>query len=174
MLIGHFALALIAATHRKAPSLATLFVAAQFVDWMFFGFLLLGIEHMRIVPGITIVSPFDLYDMPWTHSLLATLCWGILHKSMVFFKALRDPAVAAALLAAETASVFTSSGGDGDVIHHICETLTQPGREVLLTRFHNSVHNAPAGYYQLPKLRFVLHANLRIARNVIIVLTKRV
>ena len=50
-------------------------------------------------------------------------------------------------LAAEIASVFTSSGGDGDVIHQICETLTQPGREVSPTSFHNSVHNAPAGYW---------------------------
>lgn len=49
--------------------------------------------------------------------------------------------------AAETASVFTSSGGDGDVIHQICDTLTQPAREVSPTRFHNSVHNAPAGYW---------------------------
>ena len=49
--------------------------------------------------------------------------------------------------AAQTASVFTSSGGDGDVIHQICDTLTQPDREVSPTRFHNSVHNAPAGYW---------------------------
>lgn len=49
--------------------------------------------------------------------------------------------------AAETASVFTSSGGDGDVIHQICDSLTQPEREVSPTRFHNSVHNAPAGYW---------------------------
>ena len=49
--------------------------------------------------------------------------------------------------AAETAAVFTSSGGDGDVIHQICDTLTQPAREVSPTRFHNSVHNAPAGYW---------------------------
>ncbi len=49
--------------------------------------------------------------------------------------------------AAETASVFTSSGGDGDVIHQICDSLAQPEREVSPTRFHNSVHNAPAGYW---------------------------
>ncbi len=48
---------------------------------------------------------------------------------------------------AETASVFTSSGGDGDVIHQICDSLTQQEREVSPTRFHNSVHNAPAGYW---------------------------
>ena len=49
--------------------------------------------------------------------------------------------------AAKIATVFTSSGGDGDVIHQICETLTEPEREVSPTRFHNSVHNAPAGYW---------------------------
>jgi Beta-ketoacyl synthase, N-terminal domain len=49
--------------------------------------------------------------------------------------------------AAKIATVFTSSGGDGDVIHQICDTLTQPEREVSPTRFHNSVHNAPAGYW---------------------------
>ena len=49
--------------------------------------------------------------------------------------------------AAEIATVFTSSGGDGDVIHQICDSLAQPEREVSPTRFHNSVHNAPAGYW---------------------------
>ena len=49
--------------------------------------------------------------------------------------------------ATDVATVFTSSGGDGDVIHQICEALAEPGREVSPTRFHNSVHNAPAGYW---------------------------
>ncbi len=49
--------------------------------------------------------------------------------------------------AIDIATVFTSSGGDGDVIHQICEALAEPGREVSPTRFHNSVHNAPAGYW---------------------------
>lgn len=49
--------------------------------------------------------------------------------------------------AIEVATVFTSSGGDGDVIHQICEALAEPEREVSPTRFHNSVHNAPAGYW---------------------------
>ena len=53
----------------------------------------------------------------------------------------------AAQPAAETATVFTSSGGDGDVIHQICEALALPGHEVSPTRFHNSVHNASAGYW---------------------------
>lgn len=45
------------------------------------------------------------------------------------------------------ASVFTSSGGDGDNLHVICETLASDQRDVSPTRFHNSVHNAPAGYW---------------------------
>ncbi len=45
------------------------------------------------------------------------------------------------------ATVFTSSGGDGDNQHAICETLATEAREVSPTRFHNSVHNAPAGYW---------------------------
>jgi Beta-ketoacyl synthase, N-terminal domain len=49
--------------------------------------------------------------------------------------------------AIDVATVFTSSGGDGDVIHQICVALAEPGREVSPTRFHNSVHNAPAGYW---------------------------
>ncbi|MBX9629616.1 MAG: beta-ketoacyl synthase chain length factor [Burkholderiales bacterium] len=45
------------------------------------------------------------------------------------------------------ATVFTSSGGDSDNQHAICETLATTAREVSPTRFHNSVHNAPAGYW---------------------------
>lgn len=46
-------------------------------------------------------------------------------------------------------TVFSASGGDGDVIHEICETLAGPDRMVSPTRFHNSVHNAPAGYWSI-------------------------
>jgi hypothetical protein len=49
--------------------------------------------------------------------------------------------------AADVITVFTSSGGDGQVIHEICVALASPQREVSPTRFHNSVHNAPAGYW---------------------------
>ena len=45
------------------------------------------------------------------------------------------------------ATVFTSSSGDGDNLHAICETLASDQRELSPTRFHNSVHNAPAGYW---------------------------
>jgi hypothetical protein len=47
------------------------------------------------------------------------------------------------------ATVFTSSGSDGQTIHAILETLATEQREISPTRFHNSVHNAPSGYWAL-------------------------
>ncbi len=47
------------------------------------------------------------------------------------------------------ASVFASSAGDGDIIHAICEELARVEPAVSPTRFHNSVHNAPAGYWAI-------------------------
>ena len=49
--------------------------------------------------------------------------------------------------AAATATVFTSSSGEGETLHHMCEALASAEREVSPTRFHNSVHNAAAGYW---------------------------
>jgi hypothetical protein len=51
--------------------------------------------------------------------------------------------------AADTATVFTSSGGDSENVHEICATLATREREVSPTRFHNSVHNAAAGYWSI-------------------------
>jgi len=45
------------------------------------------------------------------------------------------------------ATVFVSSGNDGDVINDILITLAGAERQVSPTRFHNSVHNAPSGYW---------------------------
>ncbi len=44
-------------------------------------------------------------------------------------------------------TVFTSSVGDGDVINEICSMLAGSDRLISPTRFHNSVHNAPSGYW---------------------------
>jgi hypothetical protein len=49
--------------------------------------------------------------------------------------------------AAGVATVFASSSGDCDNVHFVLETLAAPVREVSPTRFHNSVHNAAAGYW---------------------------
>ena len=44
-------------------------------------------------------------------------------------------------------AVFSSSGGDGENCHEICQVLAGPDRQISPTRFHNSVHNAASGYW---------------------------
>ncbi|MDH4234835.1 MAG: beta-ketoacyl synthase chain length factor [Gallionella sp.] len=51
--------------------------------------------------------------------------------------------------AAELPSVFASSAGDGENMHCIFDMLANNGHEVSPTRFHNSVHNAPSGYWSI-------------------------
>lgn len=51
--------------------------------------------------------------------------------------------------ATELASVFTSSAGEGENMQAIFETLAADAREISPTRFHNSVHNAPSGYWSI-------------------------
>jgi hypothetical protein len=77
MFIGHFALGFGAKRWAPAVSLGTLFLAAQFVDLLWPTLLLLGIEHVRVVPGITAFTPLDFTHYPVSHSLLAGVGWGI-------------------------------------------------------------------------------------------------
>jgi len=51
--------------------------------------------------------------------------------------------------AAGMSTVFTSSTADGDTCHAICEQLAGSERLISPTRFHNSVHNAPSGYWSI-------------------------
>jgi len=51
--------------------------------------------------------------------------------------------------AADLPSIFASSAGDGDNMHNIFDMLANNGHEVSPTRFHNSVHNAPSGYWSI-------------------------
>lgn len=45
--------------------------------------------------------------------------------------------------------IFSSSNGDISTFNQISQALAMPGRPVSPTRFHNSVHNAPAGYWSI-------------------------
>jgi hypothetical protein len=84
MFIGHWAPAMVAATHKQAPSLPVLFIAAQLVDWAFFLFLMFGIEAMRVTPGISVMNPMDLYHMPYTHSLLGSAGWAAGFGALIY------------------------------------------------------------------------------------------
>ena len=64
--------------------------------------------------------------------------------------AIGHEAIAAAQLDPTTlATVFSSSAGDGYNCHEICQALASSDRQLSPTRFHNSVHNAPAGYWSI-------------------------
>jgi hypothetical protein len=84
MFIGHFAPAMVAATHKDAPSLPVLMIAAQLVDWAFFGLLIVGVEKMRVSTGISAMNPMDLYHMPYTHSLLGSAAFAAAFGSMIW------------------------------------------------------------------------------------------
>ncbi len=53
-----------------------------------------------------------------------------------------------ALPATDMAMVFSSYEAAGLITHQLCEVLAGT-REVSPTQFHNSVHNAPSGYYSI-------------------------
>lgn len=50
---------------------------------------------------------------------------------------------------ADLSSVFATCNGDTQLIDKICLALTEPERPVSPTQFHNSVHNAAAGYWAI-------------------------
>jgi hypothetical protein len=51
--------------------------------------------------------------------------------------------------ASELPCVFSSAYGDQLISDYMCTTLAQAPTELSPTRFHNSVHNAPAGYWTI-------------------------
>lgn len=88
-----------------------------------------------VLPAPTLLPPAERRRA--VAMVKATLAAGLEACAM----AQRDPAT--------LATVFTSSSGDGQNMHAICETLASEQREISPTRFHNSVHNAAAGYWSI-------------------------
>ncbi|MGD8712372.1 MAG: hypothetical protein PVG50_05990 [Thiohalophilus sp.] len=77
MFIGHYGVSFVAKVAKPALPLWLLFLAVQLVDVFWAVFVLLGIEKVRIVPGITATNPLDLYYMPYTHGLITSLIWAV-------------------------------------------------------------------------------------------------
>jgi membrane-bound metal-dependent hydrolase YbcI (DUF457 family) len=94
--LGHFAVALGAKRAAPKVSLGTLVLAAQFADLLWPILLLVGLEQVRIVPGITRVTPLDFVSYPYSHSLLAQAIWG-LGIGIVYWAIRRDSGAAIVL-----------------------------------------------------------------------------
>jgi membrane-bound metal-dependent hydrolase YbcI (DUF457 family) len=74
--IGHFAVGFAAKRLAPRASLGVLMAAPLFADLLWPIFLIAGIETVRIDPGNTVVTPLDLHDFPWSHSLVTSLAWS--------------------------------------------------------------------------------------------------
>jgi len=93
MFVGHYAVALAAKRVAPQTSMGWSFVAVQFLDVLWAPAILLGIEHARVVPGFLPASSLDLYDMPWTHSLVMAAAW-----SWLFYRASKVPVLGVCVL----------------------------------------------------------------------------
>src|SRR5688500_10770627 len=76
MFLGHYGLALAAKRATPRTSLGMLSFAAQFLDELWPVLLLLGVESVRIVPGLMAASPLDFVHYPISHSLLTAALWS--------------------------------------------------------------------------------------------------
>jgi hypothetical protein len=91
------------------------------------------------IAGATVLPPAD--SLPATERRRAGKCVRL--SLAAGLEAARE----AGREARDLVAIFTSSSGDGDNCHAICDALASDDRLISPTRFHNSVHNAPAGYW---------------------------
>jgi len=77
MFVGHYGPSFAGKALARSIPLWVLFLAVQLLDVFWSIFVLLGIEKVRIVPGITATNPLDLYYMPYTHSLAGSILWSL-------------------------------------------------------------------------------------------------
>jgi hypothetical protein len=77
MFVGHYGPSFAIKSIQPSIRLWVLFIAVQLLDVGWSVLVFLGVEKVRIVPGITASNPLDLYYMPYTHSLVAALAWAV-------------------------------------------------------------------------------------------------
>ena len=70
MFVGHYGVAFGARPATPAVRLWVYFIAVQWLDVVWSALVMLKIEKLRIVQGLTEGSSLDLYYMPYTHGLL--------------------------------------------------------------------------------------------------------
>jgi hypothetical protein len=84
MFLGHYGLAFAAKRAAPGAALGSLTFASQFLDELWPILLLLGVEQVRIVPGLMAASPLDFVYYPFSHSLLMAIVWGLLMAGTYF------------------------------------------------------------------------------------------
>ena len=76
MFVGHYSVAFAVKSDRNRIPLWVLFVAVQFLDYIWATLVLLGIEKLRVIKGFTAGSMLDSYYHPYSHSLIAAILWS--------------------------------------------------------------------------------------------------
>ena len=77
MFVGHYSVAFACRTERNKIPLWVLFVAVQFLDYIWATLVLLGIEKLRVSKGFTQGSMLDSYFQPYSHSLITAVIWSV-------------------------------------------------------------------------------------------------
>jgi hypothetical protein len=76
MFVGHYSVAFAVKSERNKIPLWVLFIAVQFLDYIWATLVLLGIEKLRVIKGFTAGSMLDSYFHPYSHSLIAAVLWS--------------------------------------------------------------------------------------------------
>ena len=144
MFIGHFGPSYAIKAWKKTIPLWVLFLAVQLVDIVWSILVILGIEKVRIVPGITATNPFDLYYMPYTHSVLGALLWSMVAAAAYRLFSRVDGWLAAAVVGAAVFSHW--------VLDFIVHRPDLP--------LYDDTHKVGLGLWNYPALAFALEIAL--------------
>jgi hypothetical protein len=78
MFVGHYGVAFAAKSEKNKIPLWVLFIAVQFLDYIWATLVLLGIEKLRVIKGFTAGSMLDSYFHPYSHSLITAILWSVI------------------------------------------------------------------------------------------------
>jgi hypothetical protein len=82
MFVGHYSVAFAGRSEKNKIPLWVLFIAVQFLDYIWATLVLLGIEKLRVIKGFTAGSMLDSYFHPYSHSLITAVIWSAVAASV--------------------------------------------------------------------------------------------
>jgi hypothetical protein len=86
MLVGHLAVGFVAKRMAPKVSLGTGVLASMAADLLWYIFLIAGIEHVHIKPGMGAANYFDASDIPMSHSLGMDVIWAAVFAAVYFVR----------------------------------------------------------------------------------------
>ena len=76
MFVGHYSVAFAVRSEKNRIPLWVLFIAVQFLDYIWATLVLVGIEKLHVIKGFTAGSMLDSYFHPYSHSLIVAVIWS--------------------------------------------------------------------------------------------------